>query len=147
MKATVMLLLLSAATRAAAQPALTRDDSGVTVRATRITAPMKIDGRLDERVYEEVPAITEYIQQEPRGGEPITERTESWVLFDDTNLYIACRCWDTHPGLERRLAGENQPVPRRVDGGDGHSVQVAPLWPRARADLGHQSPPDDSRKE
>lgn len=90
MKATVMLLLLSAATRAAAQPALTRDDSGVTVRATRITAPMKIDGRLDERVYEEVPAITEYIQQEPRGGEPITERTESWVLFDDTNLYIAC---------------------------------------------------------
>ena len=32
-------------------------------------------------------------------GAPSTEKTEVWVLFDDTNIYIACRCWDEHPEL------------------------------------------------
>ena len=98
-----ILLAVSAPARAQA-PVLTRDASGFTVRATRITTPMTIDGRLDEAVYAQVPAITEYIQQEPSEGAPITERTESWVMFDDANLYIVCRCWDSHP--ERIVAND-----------------------------------------
>jgi len=69
----------------------------IIVRATRITQPIKVDGRLDDEAYRNVVPITSFIQQEPRGGEPSSERTEAWVLFDDDNLYIACRCWDTHP--------------------------------------------------
>ena len=37
-------------------------------------------------------------------GEPATEKTEAWILFDDANLYIAARCWDSHP--EREVANE-----------------------------------------
>lgn len=44
----------------------------VTVRAARLQAPLKIDGRLDEAVYESVEPITGFIQQEPREGEPAT---------------------------------------------------------------------------
>ena len=65
---------------------------------------MKIDGRLDDAVYAEVPPITDFIQQEPDEGAPATERTEAWVMFDDDNLYVACRCWDTHP--ERIVAND-----------------------------------------
>ena len=72
-------------------------DGRVTVRATRVTTPLKIDGRLDEDVYRRVPPITAFIQSEPVSGAPTTERTEAWVLFDDRNLYFACRCWDTQP--------------------------------------------------
>ena len=56
-------------------PVLTSDPSGFTVHATRISTPLKIDGRLDEAVYAQVPAITEYIQQEPSEGAPVSERT------------------------------------------------------------------------
>ncbi len=77
---------------------VTTDDSGqVVVRATRITQSIDIDGRLDDAVYGEVPAITEFVQQEPNHGQPVSERTEVWLLFDDSNLYLACRCWDAHP--------------------------------------------------
>ena len=39
--------------------------------------------------------MTSFIQQEPHNGEPGSERTEAWVLFDDENIYLACRCWDS----------------------------------------------------
>jgi len=64
----------------------------VVVTATRITTPIKIDGRLDDAVYREVAPLTGFIQQEPEEGQPVTERTEAWVLFDADNIYIACRC-------------------------------------------------------
>ncbi len=69
----------------------------VVVTATRITTPIKIDGRLDDAVYREVAPLTGFIQQEPEEGQPVTERTEAWVLFDADNIYIACRCYDAHP--------------------------------------------------
>ena len=71
---------------------IARNERGVTVRATRITTPMTIDGRLDEGVYSQLPAITEFIQQEPQDGAAVSEATSAWVLFDDDNLYVACRC-------------------------------------------------------
>jgi Domain of unknown function (DUF5916) len=77
---------------------ITRDDQGhATIRAVRIAQPLKIDGRLDEDVYRSVPAAGDFIQQEPREGEAATEKTDTWVFFDDENLYISARCWDEHP--------------------------------------------------
>ncbi len=76
----------------------------VTVRAIRLDAPLTLDGRLDEPVYTTVPAITDFIQQEPREGQPATEKTEAWILFDRDTLYIAARNWDSHP--EREIANE-----------------------------------------
>ena len=52
---------------------IARNERGVTVRATRITTPMTIDGRLDEAVYAQVPAITEFVQQEPQDGAAVSE--------------------------------------------------------------------------
>ena len=76
---------------------LARNDRGVTVRATRITTPMTIDGRLDEAVYSQVPSITEFVQQEPQNGAAVSESTTAWVFFDDDNFYVACRCLMTDP--------------------------------------------------
>ena len=71
--------------------------SEVVVRATRIADPMRVDGQLDEAIYRGVAPITEFLQQEPDNGAPITEKTEVWVLFDDKTLYLACRCWHEDP--------------------------------------------------
>jgi len=76
----------------------------VTVRAVRVASPLRIDGRLDDEVYVSVPPISGFIQQEPHEGAPATEKTDAWILFDDENLYIAARCWDSHP--EREIANE-----------------------------------------
>ena len=82
-----------------------RNSSGqATVRAIRLDAPIVMDGLLTEAVYEEVPAITGFIQQEPVEGQPATERTEAWVLFDDENIYISARCWQSR--MDQVVANE-----------------------------------------
>jgi hypothetical protein len=76
----------------------------VTVRAFRVPSPLRIDGQLDEEIYRTVAPITDFIQQEPDEGQPATEKTDAWILFDDVNLYICARNWDSHP--EREVANE-----------------------------------------
>ena len=84
---------------------ISRDVAGrVTIRAVRVDAPLRLDGTLDEPLYVRVPAISDFIQVEPREGEPATEKTDLWFAFDREAVYIAFRCWDSAP--ERRVATE-----------------------------------------
>ena len=77
---------------------VSRDAAGrATVRAVRLTTGLRIDGALDERVYDDVQALSDFIQQEPNEGALATERTEAWVLFDDDNVYVSARAWDSAP--------------------------------------------------
>jgi len=77
---------------------ISRDASGrATIRAVRVTAPMRIDGLLDEALYSSVPPISDFIQQEPQEGSPATEKTEVWLAFDADNVYVSFRCWESEP--------------------------------------------------
>ncbi len=79
---------------------MARTDNGrATVRAVRLTEPLNVDGVLDEAAYQTAP-ITGLIQTLPLEGEPASERTEAWVFYDDENLYLVCRCWDSAPPEE-----------------------------------------------
>ena len=52
---------------------ISRDESGgITVRAVRVTSPLRIDGRLDERVYETLIPASDFIQLEPYPDVPAT---------------------------------------------------------------------------
>ena len=75
-----------------------------TVRAYRVSQPMRIDGKLDEPVYASTPPITGFVQQEPDEFKPATEKTEAWIFFDNENIYVSARNWESHP--ERRVANE-----------------------------------------
>ena len=79
-------------------------DGHVTVRAVRIAEPIVVDGLLDDPVYEQVAAIDGFVQQLPDEGAPATEPTEIWILFDDDNIYLSARCWDSQP--DRMVADE-----------------------------------------
>ena len=84
---------------------VSRDAQGrVTMRAIRLGEPLDLDGRLDDAVYDRVPAVSDFIQQEPFEGQPASEQTEVWVFFDDDTLYVGARCWDSQP--ERMVANE-----------------------------------------
>jgi hypothetical protein len=73
---------------------------GATVRATRVTEDVRIDGVLDEDFYQTIPAISDFIQSGPGEGDPATERTEAWIVFDDDNVYVSARNWDSAPESE-----------------------------------------------
>jgi TolB-like protein len=79
--------------RAPISPRTSTGESRVIVHAHRVAGQVRVDGRLDEEAYQQIPPFSDFYQQQPRVGEPSSERTETWVLYDDTNLYVACRCW------------------------------------------------------
>jgi len=77
---------------------ITRAANGqATVRALKLTAPLKVDGVLDEDVYTREKPFGGLIQVAPAFGEQQTERSEVWVTYDDENMYVTCRCWDSAP--------------------------------------------------
>jgi TolB-like protein/uncharacterized membrane protein YgcG len=80
---------------------VTRDEQGrATVRAIRLTESIQLDGLLTEAIYQTVPAITDFVQLVPVEGAPATEKTEAWIMFDDTNMYVSGRVWDSAPQSE-----------------------------------------------
>ena len=100
---------------------ISRDSTGrATVRATRLPEGLVIDGRLDDPVYSRVPAITDFIQQEPDEGEIATEKTELWIFFDDRNFYVAGRNWDSQPS--RMVANELRRDNRMIQQNENFSV-------------------------
>ncbi len=76
-----------------------------TVRAVRVDEPIRIDGRLDEPAYLSTTPVEDFIQTVPDEGAPSTERSQVWVFFDNTTLYVSCRCWDDAPP-EKWVANE-----------------------------------------
>ena len=77
---------------------ISRNAAGqATVRAIRLTSPLKVDGQLDDDVYTREQPFGGLIQVTPRYGEPMTERSDVWITYDDRNIYVTCRCWDSAP--------------------------------------------------
>ena len=87
---------------------INRDASGrATLRAVRLTEPLSVDGVLNEGVFETTPPFGDFLQQLPNEGAPSTERTDAWILYDDENVYVAARLWDSAPE-SRWIANEMQ---------------------------------------
>lgn len=50
---------------------------------------------LGEQAWQNAAITTSLTQREPREGNPVSERTEIRILYDDRALYIGFRCWDS----------------------------------------------------
>ena len=80
---------------------ITRDSLGrPTVRAIRLDEPLVLDGNLDEAIYSDHPPFGDFIQLVPVADAPSSERSDVWLSYDDANVYVTCRCWDSSPPEE-----------------------------------------------
>jgi hypothetical protein len=102
-----MLLALSNAGPLLAQspaPAATKAMQALTVQGG-----VRVDGALTEPDWQRAEAITDFAQQEPQVGKPVSERTEVRVLLDGANLYIGVVCSDATPAgiIAREMRRDN----------------------------------------
>jgi len=77
--------------------------------AERITATpipeataIRIDGELNDAVWQNVPPITDFRQRDPREGAAPTFPTEARIAYDSTALYVAIQAFDSDP---QRIVG------------------------------------------
>lgn len=86
----------SSQTTAYPSPSPTRDSINTRrIKAIKISEPIKTDGLLNESAWSLAESATDFLQEEPSEGAPATEKTEVRVLFDDKNLYIGIRAFDS----------------------------------------------------
>ena len=68
-----------------------------TIQAHFIQEPIRLDGLLNESVWEEAIHISNFTQRELNVGEPATERTEVAILYTSKSIYIGVWAFDSQP--------------------------------------------------
>jgi hypothetical protein len=84
----------------AAQTGQAINDSSTNLRrlqAVRTSATLIVDGRLDEPAWADASLALNFIQNEPREGQPATYDTEVRVLYDNDALYFGVFAKDDEP--------------------------------------------------
>ena len=61
------------------------------------TKQIHLDGLLNESVWSQTLPVSDFLQQEPQEGQPATEKTHVFILFDRNNLYIGAMLFDSEP--------------------------------------------------
>jgi hypothetical protein len=103
MKPHLFWLLALVAPSASAAAAAEEEPAGARARATRRAEAISIDGRIDDAGWAGIPTSSGFIQRSPDEGKPPTNQTEFKVVYDDSAIYIAVRCFDGHPDRVRGL--------------------------------------------
>ncbi len=100
MRTVVVLVGLVAAT------AVVEATSPPTARITATPIPeataIKVDGELNDAIWQSVPPVKGFLQREPREGAAPTFETEARVAYDATALYVAVQAFDSDP---QRIVG------------------------------------------
>lgn len=73
------------------------EDDPYFTKIPEFPAAPKIDGRLDNPLWQQGAILKNFTQYEPEEGAPPTEKTEAYLGYDAHNLYIAVRCYDSQP--------------------------------------------------
>ncbi|TAL58064.1 MAG: hypothetical protein EPN85_12460 [Bacteroidetes bacterium] len=92
----VVLLLIISNTHGQSVPT-PLEDSLKTLKAIRITSAPKIDGLLDEEVWKNAEAASDFIQNSPIEGAKPSQRTEIKIIYDNYAIYVGATMYDSAP--------------------------------------------------
>ncbi len=67
------------------------------VNIPKFPSPSKIDGKLENPLWENGAVLDDFTQYEPQEGAKPSEKTVAYLGYDNKNLYIALRCYDSNP--------------------------------------------------
>src|SRR5437870_3599667 len=94
------LLGLPSAIGAQRQSSTARGISQATIssaEAVRVDRAPKLDGSLDDPLWQSAKVITDFRQREPNEGEPGTEKTDVRILYTRHAVYFGINCYDSEP--------------------------------------------------
>jgi hypothetical protein len=105
MPRTIVLLLVLGTVAGSAPAQNIHPTTPPVARAAPLQGEIRIDGKLDEPIWQTAPVATDFRQNQPKEGEPATQRTEVRFAFDGAAIYVGARMFDTEgaAGVKTRL--------------------------------------------
>ncbi len=79
------------------KPGFAEDVERRQIVAVRTESPPRIDGSLDDAVWQKAQPSEGFLQTQPERGEPMNQQTAIRILYDDENLYVGIQCYDSEP--------------------------------------------------
>ncbi len=73
------------------------NEDNYTIKIPEFTDSPKIDGSLENSIWEKSAIIRTFTQYEPQEGAAPSEKTVVYIGYNKKNLYIAVRCYDSNP--------------------------------------------------
>ncbi len=64
-------------------------------QAVRVEHPPRLDGTIDDPVWQQAAPITQFRQREPYEGQPATEKTEVRMVYTRDEIYFGISCFDS----------------------------------------------------
>ncbi|MBY0495889.1 MAG: hypothetical protein K2Y23_16900, partial [Cyanobacteria bacterium] len=123
-KAAALAILLVTPTLVAANE---RRSAAAAIDAVAIpaTSPIVLDGKLNEEIWQQAPAVVDFLQRDPDEGRAPTHRTEARIAYDEGALYVAVRAFDSDAD---KIVGGIDPIPWTLS---GRRIRC-PEWDQAR---------------
>ncbi|CAL65127.1 DUF5916 domain-containing protein [Christiangramia forsetii] len=59
--------------------------------------PIKIDGLIEDSAWNSVDWTSNFIEWEPDNSTPPSQQTKMKIVYDEKNLYVAFRCYESNP--------------------------------------------------
>lgn len=78
--------------------------------AYRTNSTIQIDGQFDESAWQNAPASSDFILNEPNPGVPASQQTVVKVLYDDKAIYVAGMLYDSSPDSILRQLSERDEI-------------------------------------
>src|SRR5437667_11762189 len=97
MLALMIVVQANGSSGAETPPARTPPPTSNSVAARRAVRPVVIDGKDDDPVWREAPAITAFREFQPKEDGDPRFATEAKVAYDSRNFYVFIRAFDPHP--------------------------------------------------
>jgi hypothetical protein len=66
-------------------------------RASRVDRAPKLDGTLNDPLWQQATPISNFLQREPFEGQAPTEHTEVRILYTRNEVYFGITCFDSNP--------------------------------------------------
>lgn len=95
---------LKAATSVVTEKPSSLNDKIRETAITRLSQAPVIDGKLDDSCWQSQPNMTGF--RELAVDQPSSEKTQAWVAYDDTAIYLAVRAYDNDMSRVRRLLSD-----------------------------------------
>lgn len=75
----------------------------------KLTAPIRLDGVLNDKAWDDVQWAGDFLQYQPNEGKAPSQPTSFKILYDDKFLYVAYRCHDSAPdSVVKRMSRRDQ---------------------------------------
>jgi len=91
--------------------------AGETLRISRATGPIKVDGNLSDEGWQSIQPLTTWYEVNPGDNTPPKVRNVGYLTYDDKFFYAGFEFQDPEPSKIRAPLGDRDNVPSTTDYG------------------------------